>query len=86
LLFAVKDKERFAELNRALDCALAVFSVRSICSKTQGCDSRHLKTIEINETAGLVRSTTRQLVALTATVDRVRDDLERTMTVSVQHV
>ncbi|KAJ7318943.1 hypothetical protein DFH08DRAFT_1086309 [Mycena albidolilacea] len=64
-LMAMKDKDRFAELNSALDRALVVFC----CSQS------------IAITASVQRNT-QELVTLAATVNRVEEGVERTITIS----
>ncbi|KAJ7603057.1 hypothetical protein DFH06DRAFT_341991 [Mycena polygramma] len=64
-IFALKDKDRFAELNSALDRAVQVFSA----SENLGA-------------AKIVRGNTQQLITLAVTVNRVKDDLQRTMSLA----
>jgi hypothetical protein len=77
---ASKDKNRFTELNGALDRALAVFSV-SLASFASSFVPLRLTTVdgpqssEIIETAERVRASTQELTVLVATVHRVEDDV-----------
>jgi hypothetical protein len=88
---ASKDKNRFTELNGALDRALAVFSV-SLASFASSFVFRRLTTVygtqssEIIETAERMRASTQELTALVATVHRVEDDVKRTMMVTREDI
>ncbi|KAJ7485591.1 hypothetical protein FB451DRAFT_61011 [Mycena latifolia] len=67
-VFANQEKDRFVQLNSALDKALAMFSAAEIVS-----------------TAAEVRSTSAQIGVLVSTVQLLRGDVNRTLTIIQSH-
>ncbi|KAJ6552130.1 hypothetical protein DFH09DRAFT_1086249 [Mycena vulgaris] len=77
-IFANHQKDRFAQLNAALDKALAMFSATKILSTAEDV---HATAVDVRATTVDVRATTVDVGVLVSTVERLDRDVKGTLTV-----